>query len=139
MRSEKSREGTKENMFSEQMLTEYMYKSGYVNSIAEGLLEYELAYNRRYGKSAYDEYDFDMGYQCQNSNDARVDMSKLYVASRALVQVYFANDTWDGFMMNAMPIIAKKMELNSNIVEARTVCRLIAKSIYAFFCRANIR
>lgn len=125
-------------MFSEQMLTEYMNKSGYVNSIAEGLLEYESAYNRRYGKSAYDEYDFDMGYQSQNTRCAQVDMSKLYVASKALVQVYFTSHTWDGFLMNAMPIIADKMELNSNIVETRTVCRLIAKAMYAFFRNANI-
>lgn len=120
-------------MFSEQTLIEYMYKSGYVHSIKEGLLEYESTYNKRYGRNTYDEYDFDIVYPSQKSKGSQVDMSKLYAASRALIPVYFENDTWDGFVMNAMPIIAREMELNSNIVAGRTVCRLIAKALFAFF------
>lgn len=125
-------------MYSEQMLTEYINKSGYVQGIAEGLKEYDRAYGRRYGRSEYDEFDFDMSGRNRNADGAHIDMSKLYVTSRALVQVYLANDTWDGFMADAMPLILQKMELNGKVVESRIVCRLIAKAIYAFFSRVGI-
>lgn len=120
------------------MLTEYINKSGYVQGIAESIKEYDKAYSRRYGRNEYDEFDFGMNSRNQKASGAQIDMSKLYVTSRALVQVYLANDSWDGFMTDAMPLILQKMELNDKIVESRIVCRLIAKAIYAFFNRVGI-
>ncbi len=125
-------------MFSEQMLTEYINKSGYVHSIAEGLGEYETAYKRRFGRSGFDEYDFEVGFNKRNSKSAQVDMAKLYATSKVLVYVYHRSKSWDEFIVEASPRIMQTMELNSRIVESRCVCRLIAKAIFAFFERIRI-